>query len=259
MAKIAPASKIESLVNDIVDLSRGKSPNEVRLKGIENQVNKLMDDDPAHANLALGMLQALRGNKDQAHRHHKIACDLAPDDVVCIKNWAISCIILHDLDMAVQKIQEAIRLEPADLSAKSDLLSCLVQSGRYLEALENLNHYRGKGMDEQLVKLTGEHLLHEIDHVAKLMVDRGLTDEALVVFMQCIHKVLGIDGASNYKIRCDEETINFRFLCAGNVDEIFDLQMKIIDEFVALDVEVTSKIALVSFSLDALEEEASCP
>ena len=249
MANKAPASKIESLVNDIVDLSRGKSFNEVRLKGIENQVNKLMDDDPAHANLALGMLQALRGNKDQAHRHHKIACDLAPGDVVCIKNWAISCYNLEDLDMAVQIIRKAVRLEPADLSAKADLLGYLAQSGRYIEASTLLNGYREKGMASQPMKVVDDNLLQHIDFVSAEMAMREITDEDMSLFKNVIRSVLGLDGARRYNVWSDEDTINFEFLCNATVDKTFELKTMLIDKLAKMDVEVTSRFALVAFTV----------
>ena len=85
-----PASKTAELIKRLAVIATAPKINELALASIGKAADRMMDIDAAGAHTVKGCVAGLKGNVEEAHRHHEIALQLMPNDLQAYYNYVVT-------------------------------------------------------------------------------------------------------------------------------------------------------------------------
>ena len=129
----APASKVADLIGRLAEVSHLDQVDEVALARIESQARQFMDADPAGAHTVMGCVAAIRGDSDDARRHHEIAMQ-HDSDVRVAYNYSVSLSLLHENVRALRVVSEALQKAPDIRELLDQAIVLALANGRFTQA-----------------------------------------------------------------------------------------------------------------------------
>ena len=101
----APVPKQNQLLEQVAVLATSPILNEIALRRLEDEAQKLVRADASGAHAVLGAVAAIRGDGDEVARHHELSIKLDCD----VPNWLYYCTSLGIVDDPVELLNVAER------------------------------------------------------------------------------------------------------------------------------------------------------
>ena len=130
----ARATKAAELVERINAAAYAGEANDLALKRIEQQAQKLMAAAPVEAHTVLGAVAVLRGRAGDVRRHHRIAMEQSGRSAEACRNYSVSLMRLGEMVEAFDAARDALRHAPDDGDVLRQSILAALGSAHFLEA-----------------------------------------------------------------------------------------------------------------------------
>lgn len=176
-----PAPKIHELLNRLVALHRSEAPDELELRRLRQEAQRLLDHDPGDAHMVLGMIACLENREAEAIHQHETALDCGWNKPRAL-NYTTTLRSFYRLDEAIRQAQVVMQRDPLSLDGIQVALCYAYAAGRFQLADQLLAEYRKRVPGEWIGELA------DIEAGVRLvlpMIERlALTDDLIAAMQQ---------------------------------------------------------------------------
>jgi hypothetical protein len=177
----APASKIHELIYRLEALHRSEAPDELELRRLRQEAQRLLAHDPGNAHIALGIIACLENREAEAINQHEMALRCGWNTQRAI-NYAIVFQSFYRYDEVIRQAQVVMQRYPSHLEAVQVALRNAYAAGRFQLADQLLAEYRKRVPGEWTSELA------DIETRVRLvlpMIERlALTDDLIAAMQQ---------------------------------------------------------------------------
>ena len=169
-----PAIKGARLVEQLNAIALGAQEDDLVLRRIDHEAQKMVAADPAEAHTVLGAVAALEGRANDVRKHFLIALQQSGHSAWVSGNYACALMNLGQTVEALEIARQASQRTPDDLLALRESITAALQTGHIREARTLQNRFSrlspGRPLpDESVAQMLGD------------AVDRGVFREESVV------------------------------------------------------------------------------
>lgn len=137
----APAPKIHELIHRLEPLHRSEAPDELELRRLRQEAQRLLAHDPGDAHMALGMIACLENREAEAINQHEIALRCGWNTQRAL-NYTTTLRSFYRYDEAIRQAQVVMQRYPSHLEAVQVALRNACAAGRFQLADQLLAEYR---------------------------------------------------------------------------------------------------------------------
>ncbi len=137
----ARATKASELVEQINSIRYADEVDDLALRRIDRDAQKLMTADPEGAHTVLGAVAALQGRVDDVRRHHRIALQQSGHSAQASRNYSVSLMDLGEMIEAFEAAREAFQRAPDDGDALRRLILAALRSAHSREARDHCDRW----------------------------------------------------------------------------------------------------------------------
>ena len=137
----ARATKASELAGYLNSITCADEADDLALRRIEREAQKLMAADPVDAHTVLGAVALLQGRIDDVRRHHDIALQQSGHSAPAYRNYLVSLMRLGEMTEAFEVAREAFRRAPDDGDALRRLILAALRSAHFREARDHCNRW----------------------------------------------------------------------------------------------------------------------
>ena len=130
-----PASKTAELIERLAVIAAAHEINELALASIVRAADQMMDVDAAGAHTVKGCVAGLKGNVEDAQRHHSIALQLMPNDLQAHYNYAVTLSLFEQNEEALRVSMEAVSRAPDNSQLLDQAIKVAMASGNFNQAV----------------------------------------------------------------------------------------------------------------------------
>lgn len=130
----ARATKATELVERINAAAHAGEANDLALKRIEQEAQRLMAAAPVDAHTVLGAVAVLRGRADEVRRHYRIAMEQSGRSAEACRNYSVSLMRLGEMVEAFDAARDALRHAPDDGDVLRQSILAALGAAYFLEA-----------------------------------------------------------------------------------------------------------------------------
>ena len=137
----ARATKASELVEQINAIRCADEADDLVLRRIERDAQKLMAADPEGAHTVLGAVAVLQGRIDDVRRHHDIALQQSGHSAQACRNYSVSLMDLGEMIEAFEAARESFRRAPDDGDVLRHLILASLESAHFREARDHCDRW----------------------------------------------------------------------------------------------------------------------
>ena len=137
----ARATKASELVEQINAIRCADEADDLALRRIERDAQKLMAADPEGAHTVLGAVAVLQGRIDDVRRHHGIALQQSGHSAQACRNYSVSLMDLGEMIEAFEAARESFRRAPDDGDVLRHLILASLESAHFREARDHCDRW----------------------------------------------------------------------------------------------------------------------
>ena len=133
----ARATEASELAEQLNAISYADEANDLALRRIAREAQKLMAADPVSAHTVLGAVAVLQDRIDDVRRHHDIALQQSGHSAQACRNYSVSLMDLGEMIEAFEAAREAFRRAPDDGDVLRHLILVSLGSAHFREARDH--------------------------------------------------------------------------------------------------------------------------
>ena len=241
----APKSKTSKLIEQMNDLVIRRDRDELTLRRIKSEAEKLRSSDAFSAYILLGMLASLEYNADEMRANHLAALKLRPNDSNANFNYSTS-LNNHCFYSEAREYAEKAHLgDPGDLQFLTWLIEKSLNFGRIREArkwLHKSEELKPKGVNEyKNIIVEAYELLTEID------VSDDEVEEILEISASALRSNRVTPNKINIETLSDEDSywLNYMFELQRPPAEITDMNFEAAERLANSEVPARATDAVI--------------
>ena len=204
------ATKSEEIFETLSVIANSKELNELDVKKLEREADKLLKVDAVSAYTALGALASLRGDIEEAHSQHKRALKLSSRSAQALHNYAVSLAKLGEFAAAREAVSEACMRAPDDLKMLDAMVTASIFTGHFGEAHELSQRWNRSYPDRPYTPDSG------VEIISRAVKQGVFTEERLQEVLAIMHDGLRTSSARalTAEVHADErEPDSFLYEC----------------------------------------------
>ena len=182
------ATKGAELIDRLNAVMLGAEVDDLVLRRIRHEAQRLMGADPVEAHTVLGAIATLEGRADEVRQHFRVALQHSGHSASVSRNYSCSLLALGLPDEALDIAKQASDRAPDDLALLEHLITAALEAGRLLEARTFRRRFGKLSLepsppDESVEKMLGD------------AVDRGVfREESIQDVLWAVHEILAVAG-----------------------------------------------------------------
>ncbi len=223
-------------------MRKARAYNDLSIKRIEREAQKLRNSNAAGAYVVLGMLSCLKRDFGSMRSYHENAIKLV-NDAEYNRNYAASLLIAGFPTEAYDYYKTAAKLDASNIN---QAIQFSVASGRFKSAVEFLQQYNAMHPGDE------HHLKRLIMKLFEMMNDNQVPEDLVIQAVDIASSVLREHGQFVYepRIRVTKLPVRFEFPVRLSTDEVADFNFEFAERFVSQVDNTYSDAILFGFYVE---------
>lgn len=222
------ATKGAELIDRLNVIALGAEVDDLALRRIRQEAQRLTGADPVGAHTTLGAIAALECRADDVRKHFRVALQQSGHSASVSRNYSCCLLNLGRTAEALEFAKQASERAPDDLAVLEHLITAALEAGCFLEA---------RTLRKRLGKLSPKRSLPDesVEQMLIDAVDRGaFREESIQEVLRTVHEILadtGIRRASRSArvYATDPDSFLFEILVFASPERAADLNGMLAD------------------------------